>query len=102
MVLTDTTTKARNQNRKAIAMAETLRALNLDHFEAGRLSDHGWQLCARAAWLALPEDQRPATPWADASWETRRLVVDQLEIVPTTADTVFAAIANGVPASMRP
>ena len=95
MVLTDTTTQSRNQHRKATAIAETLRAVDLDHYGAGRLADVSWKLAARAAWLALPVDERPANQWTDASSTVRQLVVDQLRIETRTADGIFAAIEAG-------
>ena len=101
MVLTDTNTKTRNQNRKATAIAATFRALDLDHYEAGRLSDTGWKLAARAAWLALPADERPATQWTDASMETRQLVADQLRFGPPTTDAIFAAAKATAPPAIR-
>lgn len=98
---TTTTSKTRNQHRKASAIAATFRALDLDEWEPGRLSDTGWKLAARAAWLALPADERPADQWQDASLTVRQMVADQLRIDARTAENVFDAIAAGRPAAMR-
>ena len=101
METTTTHSKASAQHRKAVAITATFRALDLDQWEPGRLSDTGWKLAARAAWLALPADQRPATQWTDASLTVRQMVADMLQTDPATEAAVFASIAAGTSATIR-